>query len=82
MKAYPHEAVNRIRGFFAQYKELHERQYLRNRPWLEESLHWSRNGQLHGHIAPSPARRCRSVTSEGWCPGCAPAPRLFDSDPG
>lgn len=53
--------------------ELHqgviERRYLRNRPWLEDSLHWSRDGQLHGHDAPAPTSRISSVTSDGWCPG-------------
>ena len=81
MKDILHRLRIGLRGPYAQYKLLYERQYLRDRPWLEESLHWSRDGQLHGHIAPEPRQRSRSVTSDGWCPGYAAAARLRDSEP-
>ena len=80
MTAIPDKLRTGLLGFCAQYKLLYERQYLRDRPWLEESLHWSRDGQLHGNIAPPPMRRSRSVTSDGWCPGYAAAAKLRDSD--
>jgi len=70
-----------LRGSYAQYRLLYERQYLRDRPWLEESLHWSLDGQLHGHIALPPMDRRRSVTSDGWCPGYASTAKLRDSEP-
>ena len=80
MKDILHELHVGLRGLYAQYKLLYEHQYLRDRPWLEESLHWSRDGQLHGDIAPPPMHRSRSVTSDGWCPGYASADKLPDSE--
>src|SRR5215212_2181335 len=58
------------RDFWAGYRELHERQSLVRRPWEEELLHWSWDGQswqLHGHLDPPLGRR-HSTTSSGWCP--------------
>ena len=55
---------------WAGYRELHELQGLLRRPWEEELLHWSWDGQswrLHGHLDPPRGRR-RSTTSSGWCP--------------
>jgi hypothetical protein len=63
-----HTAIEELRLFFAGYKHLHERRTLRDRPWLEDLLHWSADGRLHGHLTPPPGRS-RSVTSDGWCPG-------------
>jgi hypothetical protein len=57
-------------------RELDERQTLLERPWEEEFLHWARDERgwhLHGHVAPPPRRRTKSVTSRGWCPGLARA---------
>ena len=75
--------LRRVMGEVAKAIEVHQRiaehRNLRGRPWLEESLHWSRDGQLHGHIAPPPRSRQRSVASDGWCPGLAPQLRSFDS---
>ena len=62
-------AAQRFRDFWGGFRELHERQALRQRPWEEELLHWSWDGenwQLHGHLDP-PAGRRRSTTSSGWC---------------
>ena len=56
-------------SYWAQYKVLYERRQLLDRPWLEDVLHWSSDGELHGHLAPPEAGRPRSVTSDGWCPG-------------
>lgn len=56
----------------AEARELEERRDLLNRPWAEEFLHWAYDGQqwrLHGHRMPAVGKRCRSVTSSGWCPG-------------
>jgi hypothetical protein len=53
-------------------RELEERRALLERPWEEEFPHWARDDRgwhLHGHVAPPPRRRTRSVTSQGWCPG-------------
>jgi len=55
------------RKFWWGYRDLLERQRLLQRPWEEEFLHWSSEGQLHGHLPP--AGRSHSTTSSGWCPG-------------
>jgi hypothetical protein len=63
-------ARNWCREFWTGYRELAERQNLLRRPWEEELLHWSFDGQdwqLHGHLDPPPGRR-RSTTHSGWCP--------------
>ena len=73
-----HRIVDEVRRILEVHKGVTERRYLRNRPWLEDSLHWSRNGQLHGHSAPASSSRISSVTSDGWCPGLAHEPRLLD----
>lgn len=63
-------ATQRFQDFWVGYRELAERRALLQRPWEEELLHWSWDGenwQLHGHLEP-PAGRRRSTTSSGWCP--------------
>ncbi len=63
---------SRLREAFAAQVELQERMVLRNRPWLEERLHWSWDGEqwlLHGHLLPPADGRSPSVTRAGWCPG-------------
>lgn len=55
----------------AAHRELLERHQLLDRPWEEDLLHWSHDGQhwrLHGHVLPPPNRRRRSTTRTGWCP--------------
>lgn len=54
---------------WAQHQAVYERRRLRERPWLEDVLHWSPDGQLHGQVAPSGSGGPRSVTADGWCPG-------------
>lgn len=66
--------MTRFREFLATQAELAQRQELLNRPWEEELLHWSRTGELHGHLVPPRGRR-RSVTRDGWCPGLRTEPR-------
>ena len=66
----------RCRAFWAGYRELEERQALLRRPWEEDLLHWSFDGQtwhLHGHLDPPLGRR-RSTTSTGWCPAVSAHP--------
>lgn len=58
-----------LRQYWAQHQVVYERRQLVDRPWLEEVLHWSPDGQLHGHLSPPPSGRPQSVTSDGWCPG-------------
>lgn len=58
-----------VRRYWTQHKAVHERRQLLDRPWLEDVLHWSHDGELHGHVVPSGAAGARSVTSDGWCPG-------------
>lgn len=66
--------LTQLREFNAGLDELYERQALLNRPWEEEFVHWAYDGgewRLHGHLpAPNDGRR-RSVTRNGWCPGCS-----------
>lgn len=71
------ERVNRVqrvvratREFFREQQEIQERLLLLNRPWEEELLHWSADGELHGRFAPRTTKRRHSVTRGGWCPGC------------
>ena len=78
MKTEAHRIVDAVLRMFEVHKGVTERRYLRNRPWLEDDLHWSRDGQLHGHIAPAPTSRISSVTSDGWCPGLAKESRFLD----
>lgn len=64
------QTLHRWCAFNATQVELHERWLLRNRPWEEEYLHWSWDGeqwQLHGQLPPPPGRQ-RSLTTTGWCP--------------
>lgn len=58
----------RLRELSANQVELMERQELLRRPWAEEFLHWTPEGELHGTRLPPNGRR-RSTTSSGWCPG-------------
>lgn len=78
MKIELRRIVDEAVRMFEVHQGVTERRYLRNRPWLEDSLHWSRNGQLHGHVAPGSKSRISSVTSDGWCPGLASESRLLD----
>jgi hypothetical protein len=55
--------------YWSQYKAVYERRQLLDRPWLEDVLHWSADGQLHGQVAPSAAGGPPSTTSDGWCTG-------------
>ena len=61
-----------LREFDAEVTELNERQRLLNRPWEEDFLHWSYDGErwcLHGRLMPPTNGRRHSVTRSGWCPG-------------
>jgi len=63
--------LDRFREFIRTQERLYERQDLLNRPWEEELLHWSWNGQqwqLHGHLPPPRDGRRHSTTTDGWCP--------------
>jgi hypothetical protein len=64
-------AFRSLRVFWTGYKQIHERQQLRNRPWKEDLLHFGIDGRLHGHIPPPNDGRRNSSTSDGWCTGCA-----------
>lgn len=66
-----HPLSTALRRFWSQHKRLHERRQLLDRPWLEDVLHWSGEGELHGRVVPTTAGGPRSVTSDGWCPGSA-----------
>jgi hypothetical protein len=62
-----------LQELVADYERLHERQQLLDRPWEEDFVHWSWDGQewqLHGHLTPPPDGRRRSTTRDGWCPHC------------
>lgn len=61
--------VDEVSRLIEAHQGVTERRHLRNRPWLEDSLHWSRSGRLHGHVPSAPRSRVSSVTSDGWCPG-------------
>lgn len=66
-----HRILGSLRRLWDDQRELGERQALIDRPWDEEYLHWSFDGQrwhLHGTLLPPDGRR-RSVTSGGWCLG-------------
>lgn len=65
----PHHLRATLRRSWKQYVALHDRRQLLDRPWLEDVLHWSSDGELHGHLPPSVAEGPRSVTADGWCPG-------------
>ncbi|SDS59369.1 hypothetical protein SAMN04488543_2021 [Friedmanniella luteola] len=65
----PHHPRRVLQRYWTQYKRLHERRRLIDRPWLEDVLHWSADGELHGHLALPDAGGPASVTSDGWCPG-------------
>lgn len=67
-----HRLGDVVRSYWAQHKVVHERRQLLDRPWLEDVMHWTADGQLHGHVTPPAEGRGRSVTSDGWCPGQRP----------
>jgi hypothetical protein len=69
MQPQEHRLRIALRDYWTQHKSVYERRTLRDRPWLEEVLHWSADGQLHGEVAPSGPGRARSTTSDGWCLG-------------
>lgn len=58
------------RQAYQHYAELAERRRLLSQPWLEEFVHFSLDGQLHGVRIPVDAGR-HSTTRSGWCPGWA-----------
>jgi hypothetical protein len=60
-----------LRQVDSELTEINERQYLLDRPWEEEFLHWAADGRLHGTLLPPAVRRRLSVTRSGWCPGLA-----------
>jgi hypothetical protein len=45
-------AISAWRRHYAGYAELHQRRQLLDRPWLEEFMHFSPDGQLHGRLVP------------------------------
>ena len=58
----------------AELGEAYERRQLLDRPWEEDFVHWSFDGEnwhLHGTLTPPADGRRRSVTRGGWCPGRA-----------
>ena len=59
----------RLKDSVEEQVELQERLALRNRPWAEEYLHWSADGELHGRLVPPAGWRRFSVTRGGWCLG-------------
>ena len=69
MQSHQHRLRSAFQRYWTQHKAVYERRQLLERPWLEDVLHWSVDGQLHGQVAPSNARGLPSVTSDGWCPG-------------
>ena len=69
MQIHPHRLRNAFHRYWNQHKALYERRQLLQRPWLEDVLHWSPDGELHGEMAPSRSGGARSTTSDGWCPG-------------
>jgi hypothetical protein len=74
----------RLWEFHTAQIELQERWLLLNRPWEEEFLHWSHDGenwQLHGHRLPPPRRRL-GTTSTGWCPHTHTAATGDDNEDG
>jgi hypothetical protein len=58
-------AISAWRRHYAGYAELHQRRQLLNRPWLEEFMHFSPDGQLHGRLVPPTTKG--STTGRGWC---------------
>jgi hypothetical protein len=65
------QAWHWLRDAVEEQSELQERVALLNRPWAEEYLHWSAEGELHGSLVPPPGWRRYSVTRSGWCQGRA-----------
>jgi hypothetical protein len=67
------DLVAKLRDLHARQTEIAQRLDLLNRPWEEDMLHWSWNGErweLHGRRSPPPDGRRRSMTDQGWCPAC------------
>jgi hypothetical protein len=67
------DVVAKLRDLHAWQTEIAQRLDLLNRPWEEDMLHWSWDGQrweLHGQRLPPSDGRRRSTTKQGWCPGC------------
>ena len=63
------QAWHWLRDSVEEQVELRERLALLDRPWAEAYLHWSADGELHGHLVPPAGWRRFSVTRGGWCPG-------------
>lgn len=62
-------ALRAWRRYYSVYAELHERRQLRDRPWLEEFMHFGPDGRLHGQLVPPTTKG--STTQSGWC-SCRP----------
>jgi hypothetical protein len=60
--------IDALRRDFHGYAEIHQRRQLVDRPWREELLHFTPDGQVHGHLTPPDDRRRWSTTATGWCP--------------
>jgi hypothetical protein len=69
LQTHQHRLRIAFQHYWTQHKRVYERRQLLQRPWLEDVLHWSPDGQLHGEVAPSGPGRSPSTTSDGWCPG-------------
>lgn len=69
LPSHEHRLRTAFHRYWTQHKAVYERRQLLERPWLEDVLHWSADGQLHGEVAPSTAGGPSSITSDGWCPG-------------
>ena len=65
------QAWHWLRDAVEEQSELQERVALLNRPWAEDYLHWSAEGELHGSLVPPTGWRRYSVTRSGWCQGRA-----------
>lgn len=66
-------ACSQLRRIHREIGELEQRRALLTRPWEEQFLHWSRDGNgwsLHGRLVPPAHSPVRSVTPSGWCPRC------------
>ncbi|HET8600663.1 MAG TPA: hypothetical protein VFL99_10080 [Segeticoccus sp.] len=74
-------AWRRFRDLNAELVEAWERLWLLNHPWLEDYLHWTPEGDLHGEVTPGKGWRMPSVTRGGWCPGQARSGSTDQSPP-
>lgn len=63
--------IDALRRDFRGYAEIHQRRQLVDRPWREEFLHFTPDGQVHGQLTPPDDRWRWSTTATGWCPQSA-----------